>query len=141
MWYEASGDSWVVDARDVLGAFGAASYLTKYLVKDVEWFEGLRKLGFGRRYSRSRSWAFKNSVLLGTSLGLWKRVSYVRKAFEREREVKESETSWLVERVGTDISKLIRRRTERRRVLGILGRYWNGNFQASDVLADSGSGD
>ena len=33
-WLEATGfTSWVVDVRPVLGAFGAAAYLAKYLTK------------------------------------------------------------------------------------------------------------
>lgn len=59
LWLDITGDSHVVDVRVVIGAIGAASYLAKYLGKQI--VEGsvrdeLEKRGYIRRYSRSRNW-------------------------------------------------------------------------------------
>jgi len=56
LWYEVTGDSFVVDARQIAGADGAARYMTKYLVKGMMTWDELSELGFMRRWSTSRNW-------------------------------------------------------------------------------------
>lgn len=55
-WFYATGDSYVVDCKPVLGAAGAATYLTKYLAKAINHRDHLLSLGFKRLYSTSRNW-------------------------------------------------------------------------------------
>lgn len=75
MWKEITGTSYVVDVRPVMGKFGAAAYLSKYLSKQLE--EGsirheLDKRGFIRRFSRSRNWKSGNKLQRrGTVEGTW----------------------------------------------------------------------
>lgn len=67
-WFHATGDSWVVDCKPVLGAAGAATYLTKYLTKAIGHRDHLRDLGFKRLYSTSRNWPGYHRLRLNITL-------------------------------------------------------------------------
>ncbi len=56
LWYQITGDSFIVDVRPVLWARGAASYVSKYLTKDMYDRSELWNRGFKRRWSCSRNW-------------------------------------------------------------------------------------
>ncbi|HIN78515.1 MAG TPA: hypothetical protein EYM97_06760 [Gemmatimonadetes bacterium] len=71
LWLEASGDSYIVDVRKVWSSYGAGSYLSKYLSKGVDKFNELRKLGFERRWSRSRNWPTTDMELRATHEDAW----------------------------------------------------------------------
>ena len=71
LWHEVTGDSYVVDARPVLGAAGAASYVGKYLLKAMGDRDEMERRGFKRRYSCSRSWPGDQLQLKGTVEKRW----------------------------------------------------------------------
>lgn len=72
-WYGITGDSYVVDARPVLGAAGAGAYLSKYLVKGMDSRDVLLRLGFKRFWSCSRNWPRESpSQLLATYQRRWR---------------------------------------------------------------------
>jgi len=56
--WESVTKSYIVDVRPVSGMFGAAMYLSKYLIKGMSGHvrERLEELGYIRRFSRSRNW-------------------------------------------------------------------------------------
>lgn len=72
LWFAITGDSFVVDARLVLGAAGAASYLTKYLVKGMYDRTVMENRGFSRRWSTSRNWPKPEQMQFAiTMAGAW----------------------------------------------------------------------
>lgn len=54
-WFDITDDSFVVYAKPVKSSRRAASYLAKYVVKDVA-SSGLARLGFKKTWTRSRNW-------------------------------------------------------------------------------------
>lgn len=115
MWESASGDSWVVDAREVVGAAGASSYLSKYLKKGM--YTGrLAEAGFARRYSRSKGWPSGKIGLRGSVVG-WDGVVW-KGSWELpgdvEARLQKSEGAYLMEVVGHDIVKAIQERRVRK---------------------------
>lgn len=121
-WHEASGDSYVVDVRDVMGAYGAAAYLGKYLTKAALSYSMLQQLGFTRRWSRSNNWPVGDRLqLLATKEGRWSKVTFGisgRDLAERDRE----RGNPLLERVGDDLSVTMGRRVEKKRLLSLIGK-------------------
>lgn len=105
-WFEASGDSFVVDAREVVGAVGAAAYLAKYVTKAALSYETLQLLGFTRRWSASRDWPREERLQLRvTRQRGWGRSEWIRgsgpvgeRAGER---VKETGRTYLAQRTGS----------------------------------------
>lgn len=105
-WYKASQDSYVVDARQVLGAAGAAAYISKYLAKTLMSYSQLHMLGFTRRWTTSRNWPRLEGLQLVKSLN----DEWVRTQFTSVRagtsdalnsEVQRGKTSHMSQRTGT----------------------------------------
>lgn len=108
-WYEASGDSYVVDCRLVLGAAGAAAYMAKYLTKAVLSYETLYKLGFHRRWSRSRNWPGGGKLRLQATVdNQWVGLAWQRAAGmvgdRWSKWAKISEDHYLARRTGDNLS-------------------------------------
>lgn len=77
MWERITQDSWIVDARYVLGGRHAAAYLAKYLFKGALVRERLELLGFTRRWSSSRGWPGNGRMrLLASTKKQWDRVDF-----------------------------------------------------------------
>ena len=77
VWHSITNDSYVVDAREVAGAKGAAKYLTKYLTKVQQHYQVLLDLGFSRRWACSRNWPREpEERLVVTSFKAWDKVSF-----------------------------------------------------------------
>lgn len=71
LWEAITGDSWLVHTMPVVSAYGAARYLSKYLLKTmggVASHEPLERLGFKRRWSSSRGWPGSGRLRLAQSL-------------------------------------------------------------------------
>lgn len=127
-WYTASGDSYVVDCRDVVGAHGAAAYLAKYLTKAAMSYDTLYALGFRRRWSRSRNWpGGKQLQLRATVDGAWKATVWMHSSggvgqVAKDAFEKQSGTHHLLERVGDDLSFALDKRATRKRTIKTLER-------------------
>lgn len=134
LWHRVTKDSYVVDVRFVLGAFGAAAYLAKYLVKGMGDREELKEMGFHRRYSRSGGWPGSRLRLRATTRGGWISISHHGREESSIGEplVREGEGHWLSERSGTDLSKELGARSARRAGLRRLGVI-NESIQAANV--------
>lgn len=71
-WYWATfGSSWITDSSPVANAHKTAAYIAKYLAKSFSTRRDLEASGFGRRYSRSRSWPVERIRMLGTLYKMW----------------------------------------------------------------------
>lgn len=127
-WYSITGDSYVVDARVVLGAGGAAAYMAKYLIKALASYSVLENLGFKRRWSRSNNWPSSELQLAGTEMDAFKKSGWTWKgggssviAADREEH---SRGHALLERVGNEmyleLSKLIQRKSAMARLKGLI---------------------
>lgn len=108
LWYEATGDSYVVDAREVMGARGAAVYLAKYLTKSAMSFDRLEDLGFKRRWSRSRNWPGGEKLQLRQTVeGGWAKIVWSARNGSSDREeewARRSEGHGLGARIGDNLS-------------------------------------
>lgn len=109
-WLWATGDSFVVDAKEVYNPGGAAGYLTKYLVKGMVNHEELAELGFGRRYSSSRNWPRAEAIRLAGSQKGWESVEIVPRWFRRN-EMEELENysrgKEAMVRIGDDLALVL----------------------------------
>jgi len=68
-WRAITGDSFVVDVKEVAGANAVASYLAKYLAKGMVLSDHLKQLGFTRAWARSRGWPFDQIRMVQTERG------------------------------------------------------------------------
>lgn len=122
-WYEITGDSWVVDSRPILGARGAASYLSKYLVKAYDNRRELESRGFARRWSCSRNWPAPVRMQLAvTNAGGWDSTNFMgAKSSMKDTLRKEVKAAindpWAI-KVGTPMAEKL----EKRRVRSKLGK-------------------
>ena len=121
MWYEVTGDSFIVDVRAIYGAEGAASYLGDYVGKAMQEFDVLKQLGFSRRYSRSRNFPAGRRVrLVGTEYKLWKQHYYEPNAVIGKMAQEANDKVWrgqaLYERVGDYQSLWMAERIEKVRL-------------------------
>lgn len=76
MWWDITGDSYIVDARVVFDRPGAADYLVKYLFKSGGDREKLEDLGYTRRYSTARNWPRETKLVLRGTFDEWHRVEW-----------------------------------------------------------------
>lgn len=77
VWKEITGDSFIIHTTPVLGAKGAAAYLSKYMAKGLDDRSKLESLGFLRRWSRSRNWPTGDPPHFAlTDSGGWLRVAW-----------------------------------------------------------------
>lgn len=137
LWFEASGDSWVVDARAVLGAAGASAYLGKYLSKGLANREELERMGFVRRYSRSRGWPFDRLKLVATLEKKWDTQDWHPKykyGMIGEGGVERTSNSRLHDRVGTEVAEMLGKRVLRQAGLARIMRLSKDeSVQENDV--------
>lgn len=68
-WYEATGDSYIVDVRPITSKYGIGFYLGKYLEKGFAHREEMVDLGFLRRWSASGGWPRAGKLTLTTETG------------------------------------------------------------------------
>lgn len=105
VWYDITGDSYIVFCEDVFSPAGAAVYLAKYLMKGFGGYRGeMEERGFKRRWSRSRNWPKADVSLEGTVNDRWFSTEFwiedgVGGAYARES-AKASEGHALLNRVG-----------------------------------------
>lgn len=139
-WLEITGDSYIVDVRPVLGAYGAAAYLGKYLVKGLMDREELESLGFKRRWSCSNNWPRADVVLQGTDQGRWARVQFIggmeAGAEKLALEAEDSASSPLLDRVGDPVAVAYERKmvvkAKRAKLKGVIKGVKN-NWKALGV--------
>lgn len=67
-WYAVTGDSYIVHTTPVVGAYGAAGYMAKYLVKTFGQEREAKALGMSRRWSSSRGWPGAGRIRLAPTL-------------------------------------------------------------------------
>ena len=97
MWYEVTGDSWIVHAVPVVGARAGASYMAKYLYKGFE-TRDTEALGMERRWSSSRGFPYGGRLRLAqTENGGWDRKWFVGR---RHWSIEIGGPDDLMERVG-----------------------------------------
>lgn len=126
-WLEASGGtSWVVDVRPVLGKFGAAAYLAKYLAKSYTGSQRdqLEQLGFIRRFSVSRGWPRGAEMKRrGTIDKSWTPAGWV-KGGRFKRLINDTKNEPEMEQVGTDMGLALKAERDMRKGLkGNVGKY------------------
>lgn len=118
-WYRITGDSYVVDVREVVGS--DSSYLSKYVAKSYLHSDAFEALGFTRRWSRSRTWRVERLRLKTTAAGEWSKVQFtygqgVVHGLLRYGEWKEwvrwGEVSHLRARVGTELARELQNEVE-----------------------------
>ena len=118
-WFEATADSYVVDARPVLGAAGAAHYLGKYLTKAMGSRETLVALGFSRRWSRSQNWPTGDVYLRGTELG-WDHTEWSWKGGDgygyAAAAAQKDQNAYMLERLGDDVVRDIANKGRKRKL-------------------------
>ena len=124
IWYDITGDSFVVDCQRVRSVAGTAGYVQKYMSKS---FDGERRamqdLGFGRRWSASRNWPRCAPIKLqGTEWEAWESVTrrhgtkasyseYSEDLPVRMSELfldQEEDKPWILEKVGGDYNLAMR---------------------------------
>lgn len=120
-WYDITGDSWIVDSRKILGARGAAAYLSKYLIKAYDNRAELERRGFARRWSCSRNWPAPERMQLAiTNSGGWD-TSYFMGANSVMKDVLREEVKaavndpWAI-KVGTPMAVKFEKRRSRGRL-------------------------
>ncbi len=70
-WLYVTGDSFIVDVREIYDVRGACEYLGKYLIKAFSLRDELEALGFKRRYSTSRNWPRAEDMRFRGSIRGW----------------------------------------------------------------------
>jgi len=122
-WWHVTRDSVVVDAQAVLSASQLAGYLSKYFAKGMEAFEPLKRMGFSRRWSRSRGWPGGQLRMRGTVEEKWSGSQFTkvgefglqnRRRFEIQQ--KRQGRHPLFERVGDDLAVALADRKGKRRL-------------------------
>lgn len=76
-WRRITGDSYVVDVKEILSAKDVAAYLGKYMAKGILYKEELERLGFKRAWARSGGWPFDQLRLVDTAKG-WKHRAFTK---------------------------------------------------------------
>lgn len=124
-WHVVTGDSYVVDARPVLGPNGAAVYLAKYLVKSGDKREELEKLGFMRRHSTSKYWPNDSTLLLRGSIdGVWVKTKFEWKGegTTATYQGRPNKRDPLLDRVGSELALALAEKASRKRLLSEVER-------------------
>lgn len=123
-WLEATGDSFIVDVKPVDSGPGAARYMAKYLTKALLAWSSLTKLGFKRRWSRSRNWPGGTIRLYGTEMELWDRIDWTpwgrHSAVLAEFLTAQQKGHPLVQRTGDEMALAMDSDKERRRLIGLI---------------------
>lgn len=133
VWESITG-SFVIDVRKVYASSGLANYLGKYLTKQFYNWDQLEERGFKRRWSRSKNWPSPGPLrLLGTVLGVWRRIVVVEhwyKKSEMEALVEASKNDPLMQIVGDDLAIEL---GKKRRDVGLIRRL-EGYLNEFDIL-------
>jgi hypothetical protein len=144
-WRDVTGDSYVVDVRAVVGAGGAAKYLSKYLTKAVMQRDELEEMGFKRMFQTSRNWpGFERLRLAGTARGDWVKTEFGYKGvvgsagFQSQAE--NDIDNPLGSRVGSPLAKFFADRGMKKRKLSIIEGIYNAqiNWPANEPIYDTG---
>jgi len=127
IWYKVTGDSWVVDCREVWSPGGAGAYLFKYLDKGFVDRESLEALGFKRRWSCSRNWPAPERMEFVVTLSKgWQNTQFVSKGGSWEermrREAEASVDSPYAMKVGTELARVTEAKTAAVRLAGLRRR-------------------
>lgn len=131
-WHKITKDSWIVDARLILGPAGAAAYLTKYLVKAFDNRRELFRRGFVRRWSCSNNWPSPARLQLAVTVaGGWDTVNFMgKKSIMRETLLKEVQASkedgWAV-RVGSDMAEAFEAKRKRHKLRKFTNLIYDGS--------------
>lgn len=143
-WLKITQDSYIIKVLEVVGAAGAASYLTKYMVKGMVVREQLEALGFDRRWSRSRNWPAAPIELRGTVEDRWYRGVYISGKSAGVQAVaeaaKDDEGHYLLERLGPESVLELERRKVRKGKLKFIRGFLNANNRTKDVSDKRGGG-
>lgn len=118
-WQRITGDSYVVDVREVTGS--DASYLAKYVAKSFYYAGVFRDLGFHRSWSRSRSWGVERLRLERSVEDRWVKVEFTSGQevahgligySSWEEWIRKGEKSHLRARVGTELARELQEKRE-----------------------------
>lgn len=101
LWYGITGDSFVVDVRQILSSARAAAYTAKYVIKGMANRAALVRLGFHRRWSCSRNWPRAELLTRGGVTDAWEPVGASGSAEAEKRLLEKSEGHRLFDRVGS----------------------------------------
>jgi len=128
VWYGITGNSWVVDCREVWSPAGASSYIFKYLDKGFDDRESLEALGFKRRWSCSRDWPSPERMqfVITMSKG-WQSTQFIKKGSQWEsflrEEVESSKGAAYAMKVGTPLAEMYEKRMKEWRTKSLVRRF------------------
>ena len=129
VWYNVTGDSWIVDVRKVGSREGAAWYLCKYLGKTLygEGREAIAEVGYSRRYMASGNWPRGSQMRRrGTVEKKWVRTSWARGEGVMQHTLDKSRHHSLMEQMGTDLAKDFKLEKARKRLASLHETLRNG---------------
>lgn len=148
-WFAITEDSWIVDARPVLGDKGAAKYLSKYLTKASTGRSALEELGFTRRWSCSRNWPRFEALRLRQTVGKgWKHTAfkysdsddvYLGEREEWEHAAAMGLHTYLSERVGNEYAWNSAKEQSNAKIMKGLKQIYAINRQATPPKPDRSS--
>jgi len=135
-WYQITGDSWVLDVREVWSAAGASAYIFKYLVKSFGQRAALEGLGFKRRWSCSRNWPSPERMqfVITMSKG-WQSTQFIKKGVNDDylrEEVARSEASAYAMKVGTPLAQMYEDRVRKQKTRALYRKVVE-NAEVSDA--------
>lgn len=131
-WFDITGDSYIVNSKPILGAYGAGAYLSKYLVKGMAHRRVLQELGFARRWSKSRNWPAKDVLQLeGTLAQAWVHTRFGYKGWPWNADLAASaesrEFNVLNKRIGTEMAAGLAARAYRHRSTGFIRKVFDAS--------------
>lgn len=143
LWLKATRDSYITYCMDVVGSKGIASYMSKYVTKEMISWSGMESVGFKRRWSCSRNFPrYEKLELFGTQAKSW-----VVHGWMPEGRIDPSYLEMMGEppsdgafqRVGTETAKRMAREKEVKNLKGMIGRVYASNNEA--IYAAPGGGE
>ena len=144
-WYDATGDSYIIDVKPVLGARGAARYLTKYLGKAMMYRQSLWDRGFKRFWSTSRNWPRLDKMQLRRTLDdEWKGIEFQYAGIaghEAFRDAAQADIdSPLAARVGSPLAQFYQGKQDRHRHKSAIKEYLDAFNRSPTEPTVSGGG-
>lgn len=119
-WLGITGDSFVVDVKEIDSGRRMAGYLGKYLSKGIAYSHTLRSLGFKRAWARSKGWPFDQLRMAQTDGAGWRKALHTPKGKSAFPRSKMSVGWWLAMtkqrgwmRLGTDLAMALAHERER----------------------------
>ena len=125
LWYEATGNSFVVDARPVVDEGVGAYFVKEYLLKSYSQMEARIEAGYPRLWSASRDWPRIPIAVRGTLEGLWQETKILKPGpFDKEvhQKVRESRKSKLLEVFTDEWMEPIRAKAQKKSKLSRIRR-------------------